>query len=350
MDQKIIIVAAIIIGLTGLVIYMNYSAPTPQGDVKIKDMADRSVKIPGKINKTYSLAGSLTICLFMLAPETMVGWNSKNQTKGQYMNETYKKLPILGGGMQNANYEQIISQNPDVIFMGHGKENNSIDEMQQKFGEIPVVDVENDINLTQMPSSIEFMGNVLGKENESTQLINFYHKVYKNVTSIASSIPDSEKKKVYYTKSADGLTTFAPGSPQVQLIEICGGKNVVESPATKGGMGVSMELILDWNPEVIITSDSQFYHNVYSDANWQKVDAVKNKQVYMVPQSPFNWFENPPGVNTIMGIPWTAKVLYSDKFQDMDLKNLTKEFYSKFYHYNLTDSEVSDILSSSGLN
>lgn len=325
MDHKIIIIAAIIIiGLMGLVIYMNYSAPVPKGEIKITDMADRSVNIPEKINKTYSLAGSLTICLFMLAPETMVGWNSKNQTKGQYMNETYQRLSILGGGMQNANYEQIIAQNPDVIFMGHGKENNSIDEMQQKFGEIPLVDVENDINLTQMSSSIEFMGKILGKENESTELINFYNKVYKNVTSKASSIPDSEKKKVYYTKSADGLTTFAPGSPQVQLIEICGGKNVVESPVTKGGMGVSMELILDWNPEVIITSDSQFYQNVYSDSNWEKVDAIKNKQVYMVPQSPFNWFENPPGVNTIMGIPWTAKVLYPDKFQDMDLKSSLK--------------------------
>ena len=73
-------------------------------------------------------------------------------------------------------------------------------------------------------------------------------------------------------------------------------------------------------------------------------------QVYLAPQSPFNWFENPPGANTIIGIPWTAKVLYPDKFKDMDLKNLTKEFYSEFYHYNLTDGDVSNILSSSGLN
>lgn len=80
------------------------------------------------------------------------------------------------------------------------------------------------------------------------------------------------------------------------------------------------------------------------------MNAVKNKQVYMVPQSPFSWFENPPGANSILGIAWTAKVLYPDKFQSMDLKSLTKEFYSDFYHYNLTDSEVSNLLSSSGLN
>ncbi|PKL67479.1 MAG: iron ABC transporter substrate-binding protein [Methanobacteriales archaeon HGW-Methanobacteriales-1] len=351
MDQKIIIIAAMaIIGLIGIVIYMNYQAPTPAGEIKITDMADRSLNIPEKVNKTFSLAGSLTTCLYMIAPDKMVGWNSNNQTKGQYMNETYKKLPILGGGMQNANYEQIIAQNPDVIFMGHGKDNNSINDMQQKFGEIPVIDLEGDIILTNITPSIKFMGKVLGEENKSQELVNFYNKVYQNVTSTVSTIPDSQKKKVYYTKSADGLTTFAPGSPQVQLIEICGGKNVVESPVTKGGMGVSMELILDWNPDVIITSDSQFYQNVYSDSTWANINAVKNKQVYLQPSSPFNWFENPPGTNTIIGIPWTAKVLYPDKFQDLDLNSLTKEFYSKFYHYNLTDSDVSNILSSSGLN
>jgi len=50
-----------------------------------------------------------------------------------------------------------------------------------------------------------------------------------------------------------------------------------------------------------------------------------------------------------MGIPWTAKVLYPDKFKDIDLKGLTKEFYSNFYHYNPTDEQVINMLSSSGL-
>jgi iron complex transport system substrate-binding protein len=89
---------------------------------------------------------------------------------------------------------------------------------------------------------------------------------------------------------------------------------------------------------------------VYSDKSWQGITAVKNKQIYLTPQDPFNWFESPPGANTIIGIPWTAKVLYPDKFKDMNISSLTKEFYSEFYHYNLTDSQVSSILSSSGLN
>jgi len=143
--------------------------------------------------------------------------------------------------------------------------------------------------------------------------------------------------------------TNPPGSAHTQLIEICGGTNVVEAPITKGGVGVSMELILKWNPDVIIVKDPIFYEKIYSDPLWKNINAVKNKEVYLVPNSPFNWFEGPPGVNTIIGIPWMAKVLYPDKFMNLDLKGLTQEFYSEFYHYNLSESEVESLLRSSGL-
>ena len=352
-NQKIIIIAAIaIIAIISIIMYANYQSSSFNGG-QITDMAGRSVDVPADINKTYSSAGSVTILLYMLSPDTMIGWNSLNGTQN-YMPAKYKELPVLGGGQGqgqgNANYETVIEKSPDVIFTGHSGDNDTINRLQQKFGSIPVLDVEGDNNLSSIVPAIKFMGNVLGKQDQSNELISFYNNVMNQVNSTVSTIPDSQKKKVYYARSADGLTTFAPDSPQTQLINICGGKSVVQSPVASGGMSVSMELVLQWNPDVIITSSPQFYNSVYSNQEWQSINAVKNKQVYLTPQDPFNWFEGPPGANTIIGIAWTAKVLYPDKFNDMNLNSLTKEFYSKFYHYNLTDSDVSSILNSSGLN
>ena len=352
-NQKIITIAVIaIIAIISIIMYANYQSSSFNGG-PITDMAGRSVDVPADINKTYSTAGSVTILLYMLAPDTMIGWNSLNGTQN-YMPAKYKELPVLGGGQgqgqQTSSYETIIEKDPDLIFTGHSWGNDTINNIQQKYGSIPVVDVEGDNNLSSIVPAIKFMGTVLGKQDQSNELISFYNNVMNQVNSTVSTIPDSQKKKVYYARSADGLTTFAPDSPQTQLINICGGKSVVQSPVASGGMSVSMELVLQWNPDVIITSSSQFYNSVYSNPEWQSINAVKNKQVYLAPQDPFNWFESPPGANTIIGIAWTAKVLYPDKFNDMDLNSLTKEFYSKFYHYNLTDSDVSSILNSSGLN
>lgn len=348
-DQKIIIIAVIaIIAIVGVIgIYMGYQGLNFTG--KQTDMAGRSVSVPAEINKTFAISDSVTVILYMLAPDKMVGWGSRNESENQYMPAKYQNLPVLGGGKQRSNYEEVIAKSPDVVFLGHGGDNDTINGIQQKFGNIPVLDVEGDNNLTSITSSIKYMGIVLGEQKKSDELINFYDKVSNQVKNTVVTIPDSEKKKVYYARGADGLKTYAPGSPQTQLISLCGGVNVVQAPVSKGGMGISMELILEWNPDVIITSDEQFYNSVYSNSLWQNVNAVKNKQVYLTPSSPFNWFEGPPGANSIIGIPWTAKVLYPDKFKDMDLKGLTKEFYSNFYHYNLTDGDVSNILSSSGL-
>jgi iron complex transport system substrate-binding protein len=353
-NQSIIIIVVItIIAISGVIgLYTNYHGVSVNGK-QITDMAGRSVSYPSDINRTYSSAGSVTILLYMLAPDTMIGWNSLNGTQ-EYMLAKYRQLPVLGGGegqgQQNANYETIISKAPDVVFIGHGGDNGTINTIQQKFGEIPALDVEGDNNLSSIIPAIKFMGTVLGNQKQSNALVNYYTNVLNQVNSTVSTIPDSEKKTVYYSRSADGLSTFAPNSPQTQLINICGGKSVVQSAVASGGMEVSMELIIEWNPDVIITSSPQFYSTVYTNSKWQSITAVKNKQVYLTPQDPFNWFEGPPGANTIIGIPWTAKVLYPDKFQYLNLDNLTKEFYSNFYHYNLTDAQVASILNSSGLN
>jgi len=59
---------------------------------------------------------------------------------------------------------------------------------------------------------------------------------------------------------------------------------------------------------------------------------------------PYPWFDRPPGINRIIGIPWTAKVLYPDTFSDVNLPALTKEFYLKFYHFDLSDNELDSLL------
>lgn len=351
-NQKTIILVIIaliaIIGVMG--IYATYQGSNSSSGNQIKDMIGRNVNLPAEINKVYSLSASTTVELFMLAPDKMVGWDAKRSNEeNTYMTDKFKNLPVYGGGKKDANYESIISSNPDIILIGHGGTANDVNELQQKFGKIPAIDVEGDNNLTSIVPSINFMGNVLGEKEKANELVSYYNKVLKQVNDTVVSIPENQKKKVYYARNPNGLTTFAPGDQHTSLISLCGGINVAQAPVSKGGMGVSMELVLQWNPDVIITSDSQFYNSVYSNSQWQTVNAVKNKEVYLVPQSPFNWFEDPPGANTIIGIPWTAKVLYPNKFKNLDMKSLTKEFYSKFYQYNLTDEQVTDILSSSGL-
>lgn len=350
-NEKILLLISITAITVGMIwLFVDMGTASNSNDLQITDMMGNTVEIPNNVDKVASISASSTVILYMLAPDKMIGWNEKRSyEENQYMQSQYKNLPVIGGGKNDANYENIISLNPDVVFIGHGGTIDAVNEIQQKFGDVPTLDVEGDNNLSSITPAISFVGKVLGEEQKANHLIELYDSLMQEVNSTVANIPENEKKKVYYARDSSGLMSNPPGSSHTQLIEICGGDNVVEAPITKGSVGVSMELILKWNPDIIITSDPSFYKKVYDDPLWQNVKAVQDQQVYLVPQSPFNWFEGPPGANTILGIAWTAKVIYPEKFQDMDLKNITKEFYADYYHYNLTDAEVSDILSSSGL-
>jgi iron complex transport system substrate-binding protein len=333
------------------------------GNTTITDMANRTLTVPYPVNHVLATSPTTTIMVYMLAPEKLLAFNYQTTAEEQaYMPDQYKNLPSAGGwyGSQTADYEQYISMNPDVIFDSVSTSNSGSEDAatvatltarQKQLGSIPDVGVTDTSNVTAFSSSIEFLGKVLGKQNEAQKLNEFNSKVQKEVKSGVSGISDSAKVTVYYARGSNGLQTAPSGSAHTQLIELCGGKNVVSAQAGGEGMvSVSMEQVLKWNPDVIITSDSTFYSNVYKNSSWNEITAVKNKRVYLAPQGPFKWFGQPDGANMIIGIPWTAKILYPDKFKNLDLTGEVKEFYSEFYHYDLSDDDVTKLLKGSGMN
>jgi len=120
----------------------------------------------------------------------------------------------------------------------------------------------------------------------------------------------------------------------------------------KGGKGmslVSIEQVLQWDPDLILTwNDRQegAYKIITTDPKWQNIKAVKNKEVYQIPHGPFNWFDRPPSVNRILGVKWLAHLLYPEVFS-YDIYRETREFYKKFYHYELSEEDLNELLAHS---
>lgn len=332
------------------------AAQAPTTTHPITDMTGRSLEVPRSISRVLSTAPPTTIAVYVLAPDKLIGVNfDPNPVNGHvYMPEKYRALPNVGGwfGKQTGNYETFISMKPDVILdseLGVGNFTDTLKERQQKFGTIPLVGMVDARNATRYDESIHFLGTLLGADEQAASLSEFYNRVLTKVTSRVSDIPAGERVMVYYAEGPKGLQTDPTGSMHSELIELAGGVNVADCQIMPGmGMTpVSMEQVTKWNPDVIIVGDPGFYSTIYNDTLWGPIPAVKNHRVYLVPQSPFTWFDRPPGVNRIIGIPWMAKVLYPEKFSDINLPALTKEFYAKFYHYDLSDSEVNSLLAPS---
>ncbi|WP_407393467.1 ABC transporter substrate-binding protein [Methanobrevibacter sp.] len=359
---KVIILILVILVALGVATHLFLTPTTVEsgGSQNITDMINRSVEIPSTVNNVIATSPPMTTVLYMLAPDKLKAVNFQwTDDELKYVPGEYANYPVVGGwyGTQDGSYEEFIAAEPDIVIEsideGGDGDASTVAERQEKFGTIPVIAVRDTTNVEKIGESISFMGKVIGAEDKANQLNEFNNKYLDMVHDRSSKLSDADKRTVYYAAGNDGLQTYPSGGSHGQLIDLVGGKNVADSlnqgNSTPTGVQVSIEQVIKWDPDVIITNDMDFYNKVYDDPNWAHIKAVQNKEVYVSPQSPFKWFDKPVGANMIIGVPWTAKVIYPDDYKDINMVETTKEFYSNFYHIDLSDDDAKEILLGSGL-
>ena len=112
----------------------------------------------------------------------------------------------------------------------------------------------------------------------------------------------------------------------------------------QGGLAtVSIEQVLGWDPEVIVTIDQTFAQTVATNPLWRGVSAVKSGRVHLSPKLPFGWIDFPPSVNRLPGLWWLGSKVFPSLFPE-DLATLTRDFYKLFYQVDLSAAQVQRVL------
>ena len=132
----------------------------------------------------------------------------------------------------------------------------------------------------------------------------------------------------------------------METIEFLGARNVAAE--RKGGLAiVSVEQVLLWNPDVIVTIDRTSRRACAAIRSGLPVAAVRAGRVHLSPKLPFGWVDFPPSVNRLIGLWWLAKILYPEQFPE-DLRALTRDFYRRFYHVTPSDAQIDHVLAGRG--
>ena len=111
---------------------------------------------------------------------------------------------------------------------------------------------------------------------------------------------------------------------------------------------MSLEQLLAWNPDVILTQDRAFAARARSDPAWRALAAVRNGRVHCAPTLPFGWLDGPPGVNRLIGLPWLLARLHRDPAQERVLPATVSAFYRLFYGIELTAAQRDRLLGEDG--
>jgi len=262
----------------------------------------------------------------------------------RYLRKNMQDLPILGGWFGQAavpNLEMILKVNPDIVVTSKydSAMSRKVDEIMKK---MPMPAIHVTLNsLPDYPGAFSYLGRVLGRKARGEELAACTRGTLSQMSALAASIPAKQKVSVYYAEGVDGLSTECDSSPHAELIPLAGGRNVHHCRAgdLMGLEKVSFEQVMLYNPEVILVMENTFYRKIFSDPLWQRIKAVRNKRVYLIPNQPFNWFDRPPSFMRFLGARWLAGVLYPDKYR-VDMVKETQDFFKLFFAVNLGPQEA----------
>lgn len=316
---------------------------------EITDMVGRKVTIPVDVAKVYGSSPPVNYLMYAVAPDMMAGLSFPiSDADKPFLRPQTQSLPLLGAVMgqgRQFNPEEILKVKPDFVLAWvdrFGNPENTVARFA-KIG-LPVVIVKLD-GLADYPATLTFLGDILGRGERSKVLADYVTSAMQRVSAAVGDIPADKRVKVYYAQSGTGLSTECDSSFHVEPVLMAGGDIVHHcQQSTHVGMEtVSLEQVLAYQPQIILSQDRGFARSVAEKPEWRNVDAVKNGRVVVIPRTPYNWLDRPPSFMRALGIQWLANLFYPERFP-LDLKAETKAFYKLFLGVDVSDSGVEQIL------
>lgn len=242
--------------------------------------------------------------------------------------------------------EQLLADRPDVLFTDKGTsiaaqtETSGIPTVQLGFQTYP--DLEKIVTTTAA---------VLGAPAQArAQAYNSYlDATLAKVIAVTSKVPPAARPTVLHIYSLNPLVVDGTNTIIDAWITAAGGRNAAQIAGQT--RSVSIEQVARWNPDIIILASSAFVANdtgaqtlvnLRSDPFWSKLPAVRNNRAVLNPTGGWHWDRY--GIEEALQIQWAAKTLHPDLFTTLDMVTQTKNFYSQFLRYALTDEQVNRML------
>ena len=314
-------------------------------ELTLIDQVDSTVTIQMPIERVITPYPIATNIIFTLHGQDKLVGVDDWAPNDEWLQRMYPGIADITnvGKPWSVNIETVIGLDPDVVIGAFGDTRTQLEDVG-----IPVIG----LNLgsgADLEGAILLLGKVIGEEDNAQEVTNYYEENMDMVIDRTSTIPTENKVKVLSIGRDNIYTAAIGGCYQDRMIKSAGGINVAEDVAGDGWFTqVSIEQIIGWNPEVILVPPYIWdgsVADILNDPQWQDIDAVKNGSVFYVPRGVATW--DCPEPESFLCPLWIAKLLYPDRFADINIEEEVKTFYSRFYHLDITDEEVESILNPS---
>ena len=303
-----------------------------QYPVTVTDQAGREVTIesePQKLVSGYYISSSLLIALDL--DEKLVGIEAKADKRPIYSLSAPKVIDLPSvGTAKEFDLEGCIALEPDLVILPL-KLKNTAETLESLDIDVLYVNPENQELLTEMMTLI---GTATNTQEKTAQLMNF---VETQETTLADTLAQADAPSVYLAGNSNMLSTAGDAMYQSHMITLAGGRNVAANITDTYWVEIDYEQLLTWNPDyIILASDADYsVDDVLADPNLAECMAVKNGNVYQMPDKAESW--DSPVPSGILGSVWLATILHEDLFTAEDASAIIDEYYETFYNFTYSE-------------
>ena len=297
------------------------------------------------VPRVFAAGPPAAVLVYVLAPEALLGWTGPlAPDAASWMRPGLADLPVLGrlsGRGSTVSLEALVKLAPGLVLdVGSVDPTHAsaIERVRQQTGlRCELLDGR----IGDSPALLREAGRLLGVEGRAERLEGEARRLLAEVVGARSRVATT---RVYLARGQDGLETGLAGSINAELLEFVGARNVAAEAGAGRLARVSLEQVIAWDPEAIVTQDRAFARAVAADPLWKGVAAVREGRVLCPPSVPFGWIDAPPGVNRILGAAWLSHRLRPGSSPSSALAATVRGFYDLFYGVPVTDARLRQLL------
>lgn len=257
-----------------LMIILAWLSVVTAAEVVVVDDNGQQIKLAVPAKRIVSLAPNITEVLFH------IGAGGKIVGADEYSNYPEEAKDILRvNNHAAANYELILSLEPDLVIAWQSGNGNKIIDPLRKLG-IPVFVVETN-KMDAIPSLFRRFGKLSGHGDQAEQRA---HEFSRRLQELRAAQVGKSVIKVFYQIWDEPLITLNGEHMVSDIINLCGGVNVF-SDAIPLVPYVNIETVVAADPEVIIAGGSREERSAWFESwqKWSGISAVINQHIYLIP-------------------------------------------------------------------
>lgn len=340
----LVLALALMTILTGCSSDKTATAPTER---KIVDMTGTEVTLPAEVKTIANCwPSSNQIMIALGSTDKQIAYFKTLKTESftwmQIVNPAIMEKPGFGEG-KTVTAEELLTLKPDLVITAAPADAEAFRVAGLNAVCMMFSDYEG------LRKSVLLTGEAIGGDSvaRAEAFASYLDGNLKLVSDRLADVKDESKPIVYYLDGQSGKTpylTSGTGTMQEEWITKGGGKLATADLFQGMSKQITAEQLLKLDPDYIVVgglNQATAYKALMEDKSLAGLSALKNNKVYRIPQGTFQWDRF--GTESALQVVWMAKTLYPEKFADVDLKQMTIDFYKNILNYDLT-SEYADAI------